>query len=253
MVDKVKKVRADVLLHQLGLCEDTETAKKLIMAGKARVREDHVIKKPSELFPSDTQLTIIESSPYVSRGAYKLLPALEKYIPDMNCKVGFDVGASTGGFTDLMLQKGASKVYTVDVGRAQLHLKLRQDPRVIVHEKVNARNLESNFLPEKVDVLTMDVSFISVLKVLPPTLQFLKDGGIAFILLKPQFEAKKHEVEKGGVVRDKTVSQRCIDDVIDFVEQLEIGELKFEHVEVIASPIKGPKGNQEFIIVFKAQ
>ncbi|MFZ2654934.1 MAG: TlyA family RNA methyltransferase [Victivallales bacterium] len=241
------KIRADILLAEQGLCESREQAKRLILAGKVRAGADRVIQKASELFDSKTALSIEETSPYVSRGAYKLLPAVEKYLPDMKGLICLDVGASTGGFTDLMIQRGAERVYAVDVGTAQLHQKLRDDPRVISRENVNARYLDETFLPARVDVLTMDISFISVMKVLPATDKLLKPGGLAFILIKPQFEAGRKDVEKGGVVKDENVRARCVKEIADFMEK----ELSYSVVEVIPSPILGPKGNQEFMAVFK--
>jgi 23S rRNA (cytidine1920-2'-O)/16S rRNA (cytidine1409-2'-O)-methyltransferase len=240
------KTRADILLAEQGLCESREQAKRLILAGKVRVGTDRVIQKASEMLDGETVLNIEENSPYVSRGAYKLLPALEKHLPDMTGLVCLDVGASTGGFTDLMLQRGASKVYAVDVGTAQLHSKLRSDPRVISRENVNARYLDESSLPEKADVVTMDISFISVMKVLPAANRLLKSDGLAFILVKPQFEAGRKDVEKGGVVRNEAVRMRCVTEVVSFAKN----ELSYSLVEVIPSPILGPKGNQEFMAIF---
>ena len=241
------KTRADILLAEQGLCESREQAKRLILAGKVRIGTDRVIQKASEMLDGGTVLNIEETCPYVSRGAYKLLPALEKHLPDLAGLVCLDVGASTGGFTDLMLQHGASRVYAVDVGTAQLHSKLRDDPRVISRENVNARYLDETFLPEKADVMTMDISFISVMKVLPAANRLLKPGGLAFILVKPQFEAGRKDVEKGGVVRNEAVRSRCVNEVVNFAEN----ELSFSLMEVIPSPILGPKGNQEFMAVFR--
>jgi len=241
------KTRADILLSEQGLCESREQAKRLILSGKVRVGTDRVIQKASEMLDAGTVLNIEESCPYVSRGAYKLLPALEKHLPDLSGLVCLDVGASTGGFTDLMLQHGALRVYAVDVGTAQLHSKLRSDSRVISHENVNARYLEESLLPEKADVMTMDISFISVMKVLPAANRLLKSGGLAFILVKPQFEAGRKDVEKGGVVRNEAVRSRCVNEIVNFAET----ELSYSLIEVIPSPILGPKGNQEFMAVFK--
>jgi 23S rRNA (cytidine1920-2'-O)/16S rRNA (cytidine1409-2'-O)-methyltransferase len=246
---KKKSLRADMLLLKQGLCESREDAKKLILAGSVRIGSDRVIKKASETFPEDTVFNVEKPIPYVSRGAYKLIPALDKFLPEMNDMTALDVGASTGGFTDLMLQRGARKVYAVDSGRGQLHAKLRNDERVICHEKVNARHLESDFLPEKVDALTMDVSFISATKILPAVAQFLKKDAWAFILIKPQFEAERQDVGKGGVVRDESIREKCIQKVVEFAEN----NLSWKLMEILPSPIKGPKGNQEYIAVFKAE
>lgn len=244
---KVKKTRADELLVKNDICEDLTTAKKLIMTGKVRIGADRVIKNGAELVPVNTIFNVEQTCPYVSRGAFKLKPMLEKHLSDLTGKNGFDVGASTGGFTDLMLQSGAVKVYTVDSGKGQLHGKLRNDPRVICHEQTNARSLAADFLPEQIDLITMDVSFISVTKILPAVNQFLCSGGLAFILVKPQFEAARNEVEKGGVVRDEGIRQKCVDKVNGFAQR----ELSWELVETAPCPIKGPKGNQEFMCVFR--
>lgn len=242
-----KKVRADQLVVAQGLCREVDEAKRHIMAGNVRIGSDYVVKNSSELIPITTELTLKLPCPYVSRGAYKLIPALDAHLKNLRELVALDVGASTGGFTDLMLQRGASKVYTIDVGRGQLHQKLRQDPRVVCHEQVNARHLDVNFIPEKVDLMTMDVSFISVKKVLPTVNVFLKNGGLAFILIKPQFEAQKNEIMQGGVVRDESIRQKYVENIVSFA----IDELFWECLEVIPSPIKGPKGNQEYLSIFK--
>jgi 23S rRNA (cytidine1920-2'-O)/16S rRNA (cytidine1409-2'-O)-methyltransferase len=156
------------------------------------------------------------------------------------------VGASTGGFTDLMLQTGAARVYTVDSGKGQLHEKLRKNQKVICHEKVNARYLESGFLPEKIDVLTIDVSFISVTRVIPPVDKFLKKNGIAFILVKPQFEAERKNVMKGGVVKSTRIRAECVEKVSVFAEK----QVGWRFIESLESPVTGPKGNRELMCVF---
>lgn len=242
-----KKERADILLFRRGYCESREQARRLILAGKVRVGSDSVVQKASELLEPEAELFLDKPEPFVSRGAYKLMPALDKFMPVFTGLTALDVGASTGGFTDLMLQRGAKRVYTVDVGKNQLHAKLRNDPRVICFEKMNARCLEESFLPEKVDILTMDVSFISVTKILSAVSVFLKPSGLAFILIKPQFEAEKNEVGKGGVVRDEKTRQKCVDKVVKFATE----KLDWNLLEIIPSLILGPKGNQEYIAVFK--
>lgn len=243
-----KNERADILLHRLGLCSSRAAAAKLIMAGKVRIGADHIVRKPAEKFCDDTVFLIEAPCPFVSRGAYKLKDALTKYLPSLSGMVALDVGASTGGFTDLMLQCGAERIYAVDVGRGQLAGKLREDSRVVCHEKVNARYIEADFLPERVDVITMDLSFISVKKVLPAAARFLKPSGWAFILVKPQFEAGRGEIGKGGVVRDDAVRQRCAAEVAEFAEF----ELDWRKIEIAECPIAGPKGNREFMAVFRA-
>jgi len=246
--NKIRQIRADELLVRRNQAESPAAAAILIMAGEVRRNADHVITKPSQLLPEDTELIVNTPCPYVSRGAFKLEPALEKFLPDLHDLVGLDVGASTGGFTDLMLQRGAIRVYAIDSGRGQLHERLRRDPRVICHEQTNARLLSADFLPEKVDLVTMDVSFISATALMPAAAMFLRGGGWAFILVKPQFEAERRQVEAGGVVRDQTVIQECIAKVVR--AGLELG---WSHLDSIASPITGPKGNQEYIAIFRSK
>ena len=241
------KKRVDILLTEKGICESREKAQRLILAGKVRIGSDHLIQKSSEKYPEDTIFNIEAAMQYVSRGAYKLLPALDKYLPDLTGLIAADIGASTGGFTDLMLQRGAEKIYCIDSGRGQLHGKLRSNPKVLCYEKTNARHLPPDFFEEKLDVMTMDVSFISVTLLLAPLTSSLKDGATAFILIKPQFEAEKSEVGKGGVVRDSQIHDKVIDKVVTFTEK----NCKMRLLEVIPSPLKGPKGNQEFIAVFR--
>lgn len=247
MSSKVKKIRADLLVLEQFPDKTLAESKKLILAGLVRSSEDYVVKNPSEMFFSDTNLTIDESYQYVSRGALKLRDALGKWLPDLTGKIVADIGASTGGFTDLMLQCGSSRVYAIDTGYGQLHYKLRQDKRVISIERFNAREMVETSLPEKVDVITMDLSFISVLKVLKSVNIILKKNGWAFVLVKPQFEAGRHEVGQGGVVRDQKIREKCVIKVKEFVED----ELSWTLVDTIPSPILGLKGNQEFILVCK--
>ena len=241
------KKRVDILLTEQGLCESREKAQKLILAGKVRIGSDHMIMKSSEKYPEETEFNIAQPVQYVSRGAYKLLPALDKYLPDLSGLVAADIGASTGGFTDLMLQRGAEKVYCIDSGRGQLHGKLRDNNKVLCYEKTNARYLPEDFFEEKLDVMTMDVSFISVTLLLGTLSRFLKVNAIAFILIKPQFEAGRADVGKGGVVRNSQIHHKVIEKVVSFAET----ECSIKMLEVIPSPIKGPKGNQEFIAIFK--
>ena len=243
----VAQKRADILLFESGRCESRELSRRLIMEGRVRVGSDRIVRKPSELYPVDTDFTLRDVDSYVSRGAYKLLPSLEKHLPDLTDLACLDVGASTGGFTDLMLRRGARIVYCVDSGRGQLHGKLRDDPRVVSSERTNARHLSDDFLPELVDVLTMDVSFISATLLLKPTVKFLKKDGFAFILVKPQFEAGRENVGVGGVVRSEQVRSETIDKVVSFAES----ETGLKLLNVSPSPIKGPKGNQEFIAAFR--
>jgi 23S rRNA (cytidine1920-2'-O)/16S rRNA (cytidine1409-2'-O)-methyltransferase len=244
---KLKKERADILLFNSGLCESRERAKTLIMAGKVRIGNDFVVKKPSEKFLTNTIFTIKEPIPFVSRGAYKLLPALDKYLPKLNNLTAIDIGASTGGFTDLMLQRGLKKAYTIDSGRGQLHSKIRNNPRVVCYEKTNARYITPEIIDEPADIMVMDVSFISVTKLLIPCSALLKNNAWAFILIKPQFEAERSEVAHGGVVRDKDIHEKVINKVVNFAKE----NINFKLIEVIPSPITGPKGNQEYIAIFR--
>ncbi len=240
--------RADIILVTSGLCETRAQAQRLILAGQVRSGPDQVVRKPGQLFPADAQLHVHTPLPYVSRGALKLLPALELFAPDVTGKTALDVGASTGGFTDLLLQRGVRRVYAVDVGYGQLHYRLRTDPRVVSLERVNARRLTREHVPEPIDILTVDVSFISVTKILPACAALLVPRALAFILVKPQFEAGKAEVKRGGVVRDEAVRERCIDSVTDFA----VTACRWTSLGVSASPIKGPKGNQETVAIFRA-
>ena len=240
-------VRADQSLIDQGHFDNLEEARKAIMAGWIRIGSDHVIRNASELVDENAQLQVNRPSPYVSRGADKLIKALRSYAPDLKGKVGLDIGASTGGFTDLMLQEGARKVYAVDSGHGQLHLKLREDPRVINLEKTNAKYLTDKEIAEKADIMTCDVSFISCMQVLPPCQAFLKDEALIFCLIKPQFEAEARLVEKGGVVRDPAVHDAVCRKVCNFAEE----SLDWQTLACDPAPVKGPKGNQEFVAIFK--
>ena len=241
------KIRADQLLVELGLCESRTVAQRLIMAGEVRLGPDELVRKPGQLLPDDTELLVTARQRYVSRGAFKLLAALDAFQPDLQGAVAMDLGASTGGFTEVLLEHGAVRVYAVDVGYGQLHDRLRHDARVVSLERTNARDLTAELIPEKLDVLTGDVSFISLTKVLPPCIPLLRPGAWIFVLVKPQFEAERHEIGSGGVVRDEAVRQRCVEKILRFAEE----ELGLLPQGVVPSPIKGPKGNQEFIAVFR--
>jgi len=241
-----KRRRVDELLCERELCESREEAAKLVMAGMVRTGPDSVVSKASELLPENVELSVERPSPYVSRGAYKLIDALDRRLPSLTGLICLDVGASTGGFTDLMLQRGASKVYAADVGKGQLHLKLRKDPRVVCLEGVNARGLSETKVPERIDALSADVSFISVTKVLGPCDKLLKPGAWAFILVKPQFESDSWDAP-GGVVREESVRKASVEKVRLFAES----SLGWSFVEAEPCKIKGPKGNQEYMAVFR--
>ena len=216
------------------------------MAGKVRVGEGDAARtdrKPGDLLDESTPLTVVEPEPYVSRGGYKLAAALDAFGIDPADLVCLDVGASTGGFTDVLLQRGAARVYAVDVGRGQLAEELRHDARVVSMERTNARSLTSNTFPEPVALATVDVSFISLALVLGPIAScFGPDGGDIVALVKPQFEASRGEV-KGGVVRDPVVHAEVLRRVVRTAK-----DLSLMPQGVIASPITGPEGNREFLL-----
>lgn len=237
------KERLDVLLVQRGLAPSREKAKTMIMAGNVFVdnnRED----KAGATFPEDCRIEIHGSTlKYVSRGGLKLEKAMTHWNISLAGKVCMDIGASTGGFTDCMLQNDAAKVYAVDVGYGQFAWKLRQDPRVVCMEKTNIRYVTPEDIEDALDFASVDVSFISLTKVLGPARELLKDGGQMVCLIKPQFEAGREKVGKKGVVRDKAVHEEVIDRVIDFA--LETG---FTVHNLEYSPIKGPEGNIEYLV-----
>lgn len=240
-----KKQRADQLLASQGLAESREKAKRLIMAGKVHYMDrgqKTPVAKPGQQFAGDTEFVVPEDDRFVSRGAYKLLTAIEEFSIDFSGKVVLDAGASTGGFTDCALQHGAARVYAVDVGYGQLHEKLRQDDRVVNLERTNVRHAGPDLIPEPVDVLVADVSFISLTKILPACLQFLRPGGELVVLIKPQFEVGPGQTDK-GVVRDEALRQSAVDMVLDFCRD----ELGLLVLGVVPSRILGPKGNQEYM------
>lgn len=244
-----KKQRADQLLSAGGYTESREKAKRLIMAGKIHYMDKGQkipVTKPGQQFAPDTEFTVPDDNRYVSRGAYKILTAIEEFAIDFEGKVALDAGASTGGFTDCMLQHGAVRVYAADVGYGQLHEKLRQDERVINLERTNVRHAEPDLIPEPVDVIVADVSFISLTKILPACMQFLKPNGELVVLIKPQFELGPGLTDK-GVVRDESLRQQAIDIVTNFCRE----ELHLSIEGVVPSKILGPKGNQEFMAYMK--
>ncbi len=244
-----KKTRADLLLVERGLAESREKAKVLILAGKVLYSLDgknfHRLLKPSQTLPPSAELKVEEDLPYVSRGGLKLEQALNLFEVDPSGLVCLDVGASTGGFTDCLLQRGAKRVYAVDVGKGLLHPKLRKDQRVIVLEGINARYLTPSCFPEKMDLITVDVSFISLKKVLPALKELLKDNGLIIALIKPQFELSPKEVKK-GVVRDPKLHFKVVNEIWEFVKGL-----GFAPLGVVESPILGAKGNKEFLICLR--
>ena len=236
------KERLDKLLVDRGLVETRARAAALIMAGQVTVA-GQVVSKAGTGVDETAAIELRQSFPYVSRGATKLEAALDAFNVELAGKVAADIGASTGGFTDLMLARGAVRVFALDVGHGQLHYRLRQDARVVNLEGVNVRTLEPGLVDEACDILTFDVSFISLKLVLGPALELLKAGGELVALIKPQFEAGKGQVGKGGIVRDETVITAILEDIRAFCEQ---GGLAVSGI--IPSPIKGAKGNQEYLI-----
>jgi 23S rRNA (cytidine1920-2'-O)/16S rRNA (cytidine1409-2'-O)-methyltransferase len=239
--------RIDILLVEKGLVESRERAQRLIMAGQVRVK-DQVIQKASQRAGVDDPIEVLENERYVSRGGYKLEAAF-KHFPVM-CKdlICLDLGASTGGFTDCLLQHGARKVYAVDVGENQIAWKLRNDPRVKVLDKLNARYLQPDRLGELIQCVTADVAFISLTKVLPAAFRCVESGAQWLVLIKPQFEAGREKVMKGGVVSDPQVHQEVIDKIRHFVEK----EFQATWRGVIESPLVGPAGNKEFLAWFSS-
>ena len=238
------RVRADVLVHERGLAESRAKAQALILAGEV-VAGDHRVDKPGQLLDSAVELRVKAGLKYVSRGGLKLEHALDAFALSPAGRVCCDLGASTGGFTDVLLQRGAVKVYAVDVGHGQLHERLRKDPRVVVLERVNARALDLAQLGERCGAVVADLSFISLRLVLPALVGVLRErDAFCAVLVKPQFEAGRAEVGKGGVVRDPAVHARVVEEVSQGLRQLGM-----ELIGSTESPIQGPAGNREFIVV----
>ncbi len=240
------KTRADVLIVERGLAESRERAQALIMEGVVFTPAGRVAK-PGALLANDIEVEVRGRLPYVSRGGYKLAHALDEFKVDVAGLVALDIGASTGGFTDCLLQRGATRVYAIDVGHGQLAYTLRRDPRVVCHEKLNARLPFQ--LPEPVDLLVIDVSFISLTMALPQPLTHLQTGGYAVALIKPQFEARRGEVGKGGVIR----SDELREDILMRVEQWLSDRDDVELLNTVPSPITGDAGNHEFLALLRKQ
>lgn len=237
------KKRLDILLNERDLAASRSKAKAMIMTGNVFVDGQRVDKAGTQI-DVDADIEIRgDVNPYASRGGLKLESALDAFDYDPAGKVVIDVGASTGGFTDCVLQKGAQKVYAVDVGYGQLAWKLRQDERVVVIERTNIRHMEADRLPEKCDLAVIDCSFISLELVLPNTLTFLKDDADVIALIKPQFEVGKDNVGKGGVVRDEEMRQKAIADIIGFAQGLGM-----RCVDSVDSEVHGPAGNVEHLV-----
>jgi 23S rRNA (cytidine1920-2'-O)/16S rRNA (cytidine1409-2'-O)-methyltransferase len=235
-----KKQRVDHLLVEKGLFSSREQARRAIMAGDVMMGT-RIVAKPSQLLDEQAVITVKPTRKYVGRGALKLEAALDHFKIDVRGKTALDIGASTGGFTDCMLQRGASKVFAVDVGHGQLDWKLRNDPRVIVLEKVNARSLSRKQVPNIIDICVIDVSFISLTLILPNAFDLIISTGVILALIKPQFELQRSDVGKGGIVRDHDLHRKAQDKIVGFVTDL-------GHVVtgIVPSAIKGVDGNQEF-------
>ncbi len=233
------KRRIDNLLVEKGLAETRAKAQAMIMAGDV-LADGKVILKAGTFVRQDTAISVAEPPPFVSRGGLKLDYALESFNLDVHSTIVADIGASTGGFTDCLLKRGALRVYAVDVGYGQLDYRLRQDSRVMVMDRVNARDMPD--LPEKLDLVVMDVSFISVQKILPAVTGLLKDNANIVVLVKPQFEAKRNEVGKGGIIRQPEIHARVLGRFVKWVT-----ESGYRLRGLVSSPIEGASGNREFL------
>lgn len=242
--------RLDQALVERGLCDSREKAKRAVLAGTVRVNQ-HPARKPSDPIKPSDEVALVAPEKYVSRGGHKLEHGLEHFGLDVTGCTAIDLGASTGGFTDCLLQRGAEHVYAVDVGRGQLAWKLRQDPRVIVMERTNARHLSppsfsSPFKP--VPLVVVDCSFISLRKILPAAVALLRSGGRILALIKPQFEAGKAEADRGaGVISDPKIHERVLAELQEFATS----EMRLSWRGVTESPLLGPAGNKEFLVLLE--
>ncbi|MDD2240979.1 MAG: TlyA family RNA methyltransferase [Kiritimatiellae bacterium] len=239
----MKRERLDVMLVDRGLAESREKAKRLILAGHVLVNDAPATKAGHE-FPQDCTVRVRQQDRFVSRGGHKLEEAFTRFaLLTADNKVCVDIGASTGGFTDCLLQHGAAKVYAVDVGKSQLHSRLAGNPRIVVMNACNARHLQPEDLPEWVDLAVTDVSFISLRLILPAIDRLLRPGGETVALIKPQFEAGRHDVGKGGVVRNAATRQK----VVERIREFGCTTLGWEWLGICQSPIQGRAGNIEFL------
>lgn len=237
------KERLDKVIKQRRLIRSRSRAQRMIEAGRVKVN-GQVIDRPGHPIDLESEIEILGHEAYVSRGGEKLEAALEQFRVEVRGRVCLDIGASTGGFTDCLLQHGAAKVYAIDVGHDQLHPRLRTDPRVVVREGLNARYLEPRDIGELVDLVVADVSFISLRLILPPLLDIVARGGELVLLVKPQFEVGKDALPSSGVVRDAALQARALNDVSRFIDQA----TPWHVIEDMVSPIEGEKGNAEFFI-----
>jgi 23S rRNA (cytidine1920-2'-O)/16S rRNA (cytidine1409-2'-O)-methyltransferase len=245
MKQKIGKERLDKLLVTRGLAETRAKAQSLILAGEV-FSGGQRLDKAGQLVPNDVELAIREPAPFVSRGGLKLAAALDHFSIEVASKVCLDIGASTGGFTDCLLQRGAASVVAIDVGRGQLDWKLRQDSRVESRENVNARYLSPDDFVDRFEIITADVSFISLKKILPVIPALVRKPAFAITLIKPQFEVGREEVGRGGIVRDEAAQRRVVEEIISFAAGLGMRALG-----VIESPILGADGNREFLACFQ--
>lgn len=241
------KLRLDQLLVTRGYFESREKAQRAIMAGCVNIGEQ-AADKPGTRVPEDAVITVKTAERYVGRGGLKLEAALAAFAIDPTGKTCLDIGASTGGFTDCLLQHGAVKVYAIDVGHSQLDWKIRSDPRVIVREKLNARYLASDDIPDPIAICVIDVSFISLTLILPPAAARLSNGGVIVALIKPQFELRKEDVGRGGVVREPALHEQAVEKIRAFAATLP----GMAWSGVVESPILGGEGNKEFLACLRA-
>jgi 23S rRNA (cytidine1920-2'-O)/16S rRNA (cytidine1409-2'-O)-methyltransferase len=239
---KSKKTRLDVALVENGLCETREQAQRAVMAGQVRL-DERVLNKSSILVEPGANLRVVNPPKYVGRGGLKLESALDHFRIDPRGQIALDIGASTGGFTDCLLQRGAAEVYAIDVGHGQLAWKIRSDPRVVVRENLNARQLDRTHIPEPIDICVIDVSFISLTLILPRAFELITPTGVILALIKPQFELQPQDVGRGGIVADTALHQKAQQKITDFIETQ--GHLV---TGIAPSAITGTDGNQEFFV-----
>ena len=244
-MNKAKKARIDQTLVARGFFASRERAQRAIMAGEVRVG-DRVFAKAAELIEIDAPISVVQPPRFASRGALKLGGALDFFGVEVKGKTALDIGSSTGGFTDCLLQRGAAKLFAVDVGHGQLAWKLRNDPRVTVMEKVNARFLSREDISEVADLCVIDVSFISLTLILPRAFELIAPDGMILALIKPQFELQRKDVGRGGIVREPALHEKAQQKIVKFVE-----EANYHVVGLVPSTITGTDGNQEFFICIR--
>jgi len=244
-MNKAKKARIDQTLVERGFFASRERAQRAIMAGEVRVG-DRIFAKAAELIEIDAPISVVQPPQFASRGALKLGGALDFFGVEVKGKTALDIGSSTGGFTDCLLQRGAAKLFAVDVGHGQLAWKLRNDPRVTVMEKVNARFLSREDISEIADLCVIDVSFISLTLILPRAFELIAPDGMILALIKPQFELQRKDVGRGGIVREPALHEKAQQKIVKFVE-----EANYHVVGLVPSTITGTDGNQEFFICIR--